>query len=534
MAFNNELVILQQYKELIDENIIVTKTDPDGNIIFANEKFCEISGYKLEELIGKPQSIVRHEDMESKVFGNLWHTIKKKRKTWTGQIKNKRRDGSAYYVDAIIRPIIDQNGEIVEYIALRYDVSELINSKRLLFDELKNIQNPLLVMVQIEGYDNLENFYGKEITQIIVDKFALHLLEYCPVGCYFPKVYPLENGVFALVKDLGDDEVLAESHEMQLRKFQQNIKDGILKFGSYEYDLNVILSYGTRPEFIYEDVLIGLRKAQESKKEFIYADSFTRKEKELAQKNLHTINMIKKAIQSESIVSYFQPIVNTKTGEIEKYESLVRLIKPEGDVLSPFFFLDVAKNGKYYHLITEAVIVNSFEMLRKTDKEISINLSTLDIEDVELRNRIINLITMNTDIAHRLVFELLEDEEVHDFEVIKDFIALVKVFGVKIAIDDFGAGHSNFERLSSFQPDILKLDGSLIRDINTNPYSEDIVETIKIFADKQGLKTVAEFVSSKEVFDAVSNIGLDFVQGYYVGEPQATLATEVLNPEDFN
>jgi EAL domain-containing protein (putative c-di-GMP-specific phosphodiesterase class I) len=173
-------------------------------------------------------------------------------------------------------------------------------------------------------------------------------------------------------------------------------------------------------------------------------------------------------------------------------------------------------------------------MLRKTDKEISINLSTLDIEDVELRNRIINLITMNTDIAHRLVFELLEDEEVHDFEVIKDFIALVKVFGVKIAIDDFGAGHSNFERLSSFQPDILKLDGSLIRDINTNPYSEDIVETIKIFADKQGLKTVAEFVSSKEVFDAVSNIGLDFVQGYYVGEPQATLATEVLNPEDFN
>jgi EAL domain-containing protein (putative c-di-GMP-specific phosphodiesterase class I) len=63
---------------------------------------------------------------------------------------------------------------------------------------------------------------------------------------------------------------------------------------------------------------------------------------------------------------------------------------------------------------------------------------------------------------------------------------------------------------------------------------EDIVETIKIFADKQGLKTVAEFVSSKEVFDAVSNIGLDFVQGYYVGEPQATLATEVLNPEDFN
>lgn len=529
MAFNNELIILQQYKDLIDNNIIVSKADLAGNIIFCNQKFADISGYSIEELIGQPHSIVRHEDMEKETFETIWDTIKNKKQTWVGQIKNKGKYGVTYYVDAIISPILNQSGEIIEYIALRYDVSEMINAKKLLADELKKIKNPLLVMLQIEGYETLENFYGKEITTIIENKFATHLLEYCPVGCVFPKVFQLENGIFAMVKDLEDDIVVSESTIMQLKKFQQNIKDGVLKFGGYEYDLSVILSYGNRYEYIYEDVSIGLKRAHQLKKDFMYADSFTLQEKEKAKQNLHTINMIKKAIESNNMKSYFQPIINAKTGEIEKYESLVRLKKDDGKVLSPFFFLDTAKNGKYYHQITEAIIENSFEMLKKTDKEISINLSTLDIEDVELRNKIITKITMNSDIASRIVLELLEDEEVNDFNVIKDFISLVKLFGVKIAIDDFGAGHSNFERLLGFQPDILKLDGSLIKDIDKNKYNRDIVEIIKIFADKQNIKTVAEFVSSKEVYDVVMEIGIDYLQGYYLGEPTDYLATKALN-----
>ncbi len=529
MAFNNELVILQQYKDLIDNNIIVSKSDVRGLITFVNEKFCEISGYTKEELIGKPHAIVRHEDMESSVFEALWDTIKNKKTTWVGQIKNKRKDGSAYYVDAIVSPIVNQFGEIIEYIALRYDVSDMINAKKLLSDELKKIKNPLLVMLQIEGYENLENFYGKEITSIIENKFAIHLLDYCPVGCVFSKVFQLENGIFAMVKDLEESSVINESVVMQLKKFQQNIKDGVLKFGTYEYDLNVILSYGNRHEYIYEDVMMGLKKAIQYKKEFMYADSFTLQEKEKAKQNLQTINMIKKAIDGDNIKSYFQPIINSKTGIIEKYESLVRLQKDDGKILSPYFFLEIAKNGKYYHQITEAIVENSLNMLRQTDKEISINLSTLDIEDVDLRNKIITIITMNSDIASRLVLELLEDEEVNDFNVIIDFISLVKMFGVKIAIDDFGAGHSNFERLLSFQPDILKLDGSLIKDIHKNKYSKDIVETIKIFADKQNIKTVAEFVSCKEVYDVVMEIGIDYLQGFYLGEPNEYLALEPLN-----
>ena len=413
-------------------------------------------------------------------------------------------------------------------------MTNLINSKKLLLDEMARLNRPILVMVQIEGYENLESFYGKEITHLIEDKFGLHLLSHCPPGCTFRKVYPLDNGIFALVKDLNDEVNSIETLTILLKKFQNNIKEGVLRFGAYEYDLNVILSYGISTEHLYEDVMIGLKRAATSKKDFIFSDSFTEQEKELSKKNLRTINVIKKALATHHVVSYFQPIVNAKTGEIEKYESLVRIVQADGTVLSPYFFLDVAKNGRYYHQITEAVLSNSFEMLRMTDKGITVNISTLDIEDDELRNKIISLLSVNVDIASRLTFEMLEDENVTDFNVVKDFISLVKMLGVTIAIDDFGSGHSNFERLLSFQPDILKIDGSLIKDIATNSFSRDIVETIKTFTDKQNIKTVAEFVSTKETFDIVNEIGIDYLQGYLLGEPKAELQEEVLNKELFN
>ncbi|HFU74728.1 MAG TPA: EAL domain-containing protein [Arcobacter sp.] len=533
MIKQNNMFVTEQYLDLLDQNLIVSKTDPEGIITFANDKFVEISGYSQEELIGKPQSIVRHPDMSKEFFVNLWKTIKIKKKKWTVEIKNRNKQGSAYYVDAIIKPVFDKDGSILEFIALRYDVTQFIDQKKKLIDELAKTKRPILVMVQIEEYENLESFYGKEITHLIEDKFAMHLLEYCPIGCNFAKVFPLENGVFALIKDLSEEDTGIETLTIQLKKLQQNIKDGVLKFGTYEYDLNVILSYAIDSDNILEDVTVGLKRAKESKKDFLYADSFTLQEKEVAKHNLQTINMIKKAIEHHDIVSYFQPIVDAKTGEIVKYESLVRLIKQDGSVLSPFHFLDIAKNGRYYHQITEAVIENSFIKLRETNKGVTINLSTLDIEDAELRNRIINLLTVNVDIAHQITFELLEDEDVHDFNVIKDFISLVKMLGVTIAIDDFGSGHSNFERLLSFQPDILKIDGSLIKDIATNHFSRDIVETIKLFADKQKIKTVAEFVSTKETLEVVREIGIDYLQGYLLAEPDKELVQAINDPKLF-
>ena len=166
------------------------------------------------------------------------------------------------------------------------------------------------------------------------------------------------------------------------------------------------------------------------------------------------------------------------------------------------------------------VLDNSFEALKDTEMSISINLSALDIEQKSTRDKIFELLEYNKQHTSRIIIELLEDESIKDFKVITSFISDVKEFGVKIAIDDFGAGYSNFERLIDYQPDILKIDGCLIRDIETNDYSLCVVKTIVSFAKEQNIKTVAEYVENEEIFNILNNLGVDYSQGYYFGKPE--------------
>lgn len=212
--------------------------------------------------------------------------------------------------------------------------------------------------------------------------------------------------------------------------------------------------------------------------------------------------------------------MNNLTLEVEKYESLVRIVDESGRVLSPFHFLDVAKKGRYYSKITRIVLDNSFLALSQTDKSISINLSVFDIERDEIREYIYTLLQTHQKNSHRIVLELLESDDIKDFSLIKNFIQSVKRFGVKIAIDDFGTGYSNFERLLEYKPDIIKIDGSLIKNIQTNRHNRSIVEMIVTFAKKQHIQTIAEFVESEEIFHIVQALGIDYSQGYAFGKPE--------------
>jgi len=127
--FSNEHSnLLNEYKKAVDISNIVSKTNPKGIITYVNDKFCEISGYGRNELIGKPHSIVRHPSMPSNAFKDLWDTIKKKR-AWNGVITNMRKDGRKYVVDSTVIPILDIDGDIVEYIAIRHDVTEFEQTK---------------------------------------------------------------------------------------------------------------------------------------------------------------------------------------------------------------------------------------------------------------------------------------------------------------------------------------------------------------------------------------------------------------------
>ncbi len=122
-AYLSTKLLLEEYRDAVDETMLVSKTDINDEITYVNDAFCQISGYKREELIGKNHKIMRHPDMPKSTFAEMWETIKAK-KTWKGVLKNLTKDGKTYIVDVAIKPILDKSGEVMEFIAMRRDITE--------------------------------------------------------------------------------------------------------------------------------------------------------------------------------------------------------------------------------------------------------------------------------------------------------------------------------------------------------------------------------------------------------------------------
>ena len=122
--------------------------------------------------------------------------------------------------------------------------------------------------------------------------------------------------------------------------------------------------------------------------------------------------------------------------------------------------------------------------------------------------------------GNRIIFEIIESEGIENFEQVLEFINDTKQYGAKIAIDDFGTGYSNFEYLMKLKVDYIKIDGSMIKSIDTDKNSQMVTQTIVEFAKKMKIQTIAEFVCSKNVFDKVTELNVDYAQGYYFGEPR--------------
>ncbi len=515
----SNLHLLKEYQKATNSSSIVSKTDKRGIITFVNDKFCEISGYSKDELIGKNHNIVRHPDNPKSIFKDMWHTIRDKKEIWQGIVRNRTKNNKSYYVDSIVMPILDLDGNILEYISLRNDITDIMSPAKQLNDAIKNAKEPILIYLKLDNFDMITEFYDNKTVEKIQDEVEKYLQEKLSQIYDFDKVYQLANGEYALIveKSYFTDE---KSFVNTLKKIQKIINNDEIILNDIKYDISLIISLVYEKDKMLESAKLGIRKLLNNKQDFMIANNLATIVQSRAKENMKTISMIKDAIANSRIVSYFQPIINNATGQISKYESLVRLINKKGEVLTPYHFLETAKKSNYYTQITNIVLEHSFNILKNCDNEVSINLSSIDIEHTPTCLKIFKLLKKYKNSASKVVFELLEDESIKDFDVVKKFISDVKSYGVKIAIDDFGTGYSNYERLLEYEPDILKIDGCLIRDIETNNYSLSVVKSIVTFAKEQGLQTVAEFVENKAIFDIVRDLGVDCSQGYYFGKPK--------------
>ncbi|MFA7355115.1 MAG: EAL domain-containing protein [Sulfurimonadaceae bacterium] len=524
--YSDSLLLLEQYKSTVDRNFIVSKTNPKGVITYANDEFCRISGYTKEELLGKPHNIIRHSDMPRKAFKAMWYTIKDLKQPWFGEIKNCKKDGSYYWVKVIVNPIVDYDGNIVEYIAIRSDITEIkdalttdsltgYENRFKLNSDLGELENTSIAIFNIDNFRQINDFYGHKFGDLVIISVANKIYSLVCKNNNF-RFYRLQGDEFAVLGLNYSEDIFKE----EMKNLLNTIKE---KFSMKNEEILLSWSCGIsfqNRENILSTANMALKMAKNSNLDFvIYSHEMSLNEQ--YENNMIMTKKISNAKKEEKIIAYYQPIVNNSNLAYEKYECLVRMID-EDKVLSPFFFLDIAKQTKQYFKLTESVISHAFKMFADKDAEFSINLSVKDILEPEI-SRYIFMMLDRYNIGSRVVFEIVESEYIENFEGVINFISEVKKYNCKIAIDDFGTGYSNFEYLIKLQADYLKIDGSLIKNIDKDNNSHLVVSTIVEFAKKLGMKTIAEFVENETIFNIVKEMEIDYSQGYYFSAPKETI-----------
>ena len=369
-----------------------------------------------------------------------------------------------------------------------------------------------LVFIKIDNFLTINNFYGFVIGDYVIEQVSKFLRETLDVH----KLYRLTGSEFAFtIKDFMSFYDL----KVYLTKVYEQIRSHSVKYQKTKIyiDFTMASTASTNNENIFSKVSMALDYAKQIGASFwIYEDRMNFEND--YERNLELSEIVREGIHNSRVIPYFQAILDNKTGDIVKYECLARLIDGQGNVLSPVLFIPIAKKIKIYNKITIQMIEKSFAAFKDSPFEFNINLSIEDIMNSKIFNYIIEKVK-NSEASKRVTFEILESEAIEDFKKVEKFIVEVKRYGAKIAIDDFGSGYSNFSYLIKIRADYIKIDGSLIENIDVDKSALLVVETIVNFAKKLGMKTVAEFVHSSVVMNKVKELGIDYSQGFYIDEP---------------
>ncbi len=276
----------------------------------------------------------------------------------------------------------------------------------------------------------------------------------------------------------------------------------------------IVLNQGS----MLEIAITEMHSKRNAHKHFIICEN-SAEESSTTSHELEMILLLYWAIENNGVIPYYQGIYDTKKKCIDKYESLMRIVAEDGTVHLPNSFMEVAKKYHMYSQLSEMMIRRVIEDIEETNINVFINFSAFDINSVEFRTTIYELLKQRKSNS-LLVFEILEDELFKDMEVLQTFVSEVSEFGVKIAIDDFGSGYSNLLEITQISPDYIKIDGEIIRNMNESYKNKAILELIVYLAKKIGVLTVAEHVESYDIFNHMKELEIDFLQGYYFSKPE--------------
>lgn len=461
-------------------------------------------------------------------------------------------------VDFLPKPFRAEQLRKVCNIAIHRDDYLVSNSQ--FATHVKSLEDRELQLLYLATHDSLTGFYNRHFFETTIEELSkdaiqqnrLHGLVYLDLDHFkvindtfghqkgdevLREISTLISkrirGVDTLCR-LGGDEfavLLHDTNEKSTLLFAQEIQKLTSEFNFQSQDQRINLSCSIGIVLIdnsthnHEEYLmradIALYVAKGRGRNLIHQYNSEDNESDELRRRISVSQKVRNAITDNRLILYFQPIFDIHKNKISYYEALVRLQEINGDIIGPNEFIPALEASGEMHLLDRWVIKLATRTLAEYPElhHIAINLSAQAFKDETLVPTIVENLKISNVNPNRITFELTESASLFNLNITQRVIAELHQLGCSFSVDDFGSGFSSFAYLKDLPADYIKLDGSFIQNLHKDTIDQALVKSMIQVIQALGKKAVAEYVENEEILNILKSMGIDFVQGYYIGRP---------------
>lgn len=555
------LETLKHQKFALDKHAIVTVTDVQGRITYANEKYCEVTGYSFEELIGQDNAIV-NSGYHPKGFFKGMYSVVASGKSWHAEVCNRAKDGHLYWVDATIAPYMGDDGKPESYITISTNISQRkaaeeknnhlafydqithLPNRRLLLDRLNQAlvasarsgRNGALLFLDLDHFKTLNDTLGHEFGDLLLQQVAERLANCVREGDTVAHiggdefVVLLENLSENVVEAATQTEAIGEKvlsslnqpYQLAIHEYQSTSSMGAVLFKDQAYTQDDLLKHGD----------IAMYQAKAAGRNTLRF--FDPQMQEAINTRVEGERELRKALESQQFELYYQIQVDDQ-GQPLGAEALIRWCHPERGMVSPFNFIPLAEETGLILPLGQWVLDAACAQLKiwqqdliTRDLVLAVNVSAKQFLQPDFVQEVQATVVRHGIDPAGLKLELTESLLVDNIKHIIATMTVLREFGIKFSLDDFGTGYSSLQYLKNLPLTQLKIDQSFVRDIATDYSDRAIVLTIITMAHSLGLDVIAEGVETEEQREFLMNKGCMSYQGYLFSKPLPIKAFDLL------